>query len=239
MPHILLTRPTDASRRFADRLVGAGVAQGDITIAPVFDIVVPPLALNPDPGTLLILTSQNAVQAAAQVLAGASYRAVCVGDRTTQSAQAAGFDARCLGDTVSEFLDRFAGHPGPVLHLRGTHTTTDIAQHLAQAGQAAQSQVIYDQRETPWTDTVYDNLKGGTPVVLPLFSPRSAALVCKRLNAAVRHQIVAISPAVAQVCRDFGFDCVAVASQPNGQAVLDLTKAAYVQPSLEAGSQAP
>ncbi len=227
MAHILLTRPKPASENFAKALVKEGVAIKQIHQAPAFRINMKIDWDAPAAGTLLILTSQNGVQAAANNLVPGEYSAICVGDKTSRLAQKLGFDAHFAGSTVAELLKRFPEVDGPVCHLRGAHTTDSIAQHLQGLGHSATQIITYDQPELPWTDTVYDLLKGGTPVVLPLFSPRTAELVCARHHDFSRHTAVAISSAVESVCQQHGFDRILVAETPIGPAMLDRTIAAY------------
>jgi len=227
MAHILLTRPAGLSQSFAKMLVDGGVNPDHIHHAPAFKIALKTDWTPPPPGTLLILTSQNGVRAAAQNMTPDQYRAICVGDKTSRLAQELGFDAQFGGTTVAELLTSFPGPLAPVCHLRGAHTTDDIAAQLTALGHSATQIITYDQPEIPWKDAQYALLRGGTPVVLPLFSPRTAQLVCSRHHDFSRHTAVAISPAVQAVCQQHGFGRVFVAQTPVGPAVLDRTIAAY------------
>jgi uroporphyrinogen-III synthase len=89
--------------------------------------------------------------------------------------------------------------PGPLIHLHGEHTRGDVAKRLNSAGIETHEAVIYRQEALPLSAEVIALIGGADPVVLPLYSPRSAALVgagISRVGPNVR--AIAMSPAVAE-----------------------------------------
>lgn len=218
VPTLLLTRPRDQSLRVALAFRAAG-GQGPILISPMLRIApVPGLTALPDGP--LIFTSENGVRAAMALGTLAGRRCYAVGPRTGAIARAAGAacadaggDARSLRALIAR--DRPAG---PLHHLRGSHVAGDLAAGLAADGVAVESHVVYDQRSQPLTDAARRALGSERPVILPLYSPRTARLVGDALDAPPRRtRVVALSPAVAGAWRWPG--PVTVAERPDGAAM--------------------
>lgn len=191
-PWLILTRPEAQARGF----LAALDHDGPLVISPVMKIV----ATGPVPDLSayagLILTSANA----AGLVPGLAGRTVhCVGARTAETVRAAGAEigrvAHDADDLVAQLVAR-PGTAGPLLHLHGQHSRGAIADRLNSAGIETDEAVIYDQSPLPLSPEAVALIEGEEPVVLPVFSPRSARL----LRAAVsrvgpRVVVVAISPA--------------------------------------------
>lgn len=163
-PLILLTRPQAAAERFAARLPGA-----DVVIAPLMRIV--PVAH--DTARLhaagrLVLTSIHAVPAAGP---GEGREAFCVGPATAAAARAAGFTVIEGPGDAARLGPMLAGQEG-LLHPHGRHVT---------AGLPVEGMVVYDQIAEELSESGLAALRGGRPVLWPLFSPRSARLAARAL----------------------------------------------------------
>mgnify|MGYP005752537667 CR=1 FL=1 len=179
-PPLLLTRPEADARRFARLLPG-----WPAVIAPILRIE--PVAhdgaaLASAPG--LVFTSAHAVPAAGP---GRGRPAICVGAGTGAAARAAGFAVTEGEGTATSLLPLIAACPTPLIHPHGRH----LARALPVPGV-----VVYDQVPQPLTAEAAALLAGEGPVILPVFSPRSARLLAE----AVGHVraplwLVAISPA--------------------------------------------
>ena len=83
LPYILLTRPCDQARSFAEALTLRGVAVQNIVIDPILKIeaVAAPFDFAPIQG--LLITSANAVAHLPADLVGSNLPAYCVGEATT------------------------------------------------------------------------------------------------------------------------------------------------------------
>lgn len=212
MMTLLLVRPEARSRELAAALAARGVRPRFI-VSPVMEIRAREVTLPEN--VELILTSQNAVAS----LPAGSWRAWCVGDRTAEAARAAGLDAVSAGGDVGDLLPLLLEvRPRSLIHVRGEHATGDLAGRLVAAGIAAREVVAYDQVPLPLTAEAAEALAKTGVVVLPLYSPRSAALVAGDAGpwrAEVR--AVAISEAAARA-----FDRpahVSLAPVPSGEAM--------------------
>lgn len=186
LPAFLLTRPAAQSHRFAAQLhqrFGTDIA---VTISPLLApaFLAPPFPHGPF--ATLIFTSETGVAAFLAHPARPAdlpNRAYCVGDRTANAAKAAGLEpVSADGDAANLIsLIQQSGQRGRLLHICGQHTRGDIAQTLTDAGTPTQSCALYDQIAQDLTETAVALLKGERPVLVPLFSPRSAALFCEQV----------------------------------------------------------
>ena len=201
---LLMTRPRPASERFAAQLETAVGPFGQRIVSPILDIVPLPSAAEFPPGAIPVFTSENAVAVAARLFGRIGGLAYCVGDRTAVAAAAAGFDAVSAGGDVSDLVALLAERPpeAEVIHLSGRHQTGDLAERLVAEGIRARRVEIYDQAAQPLSRAAQSAIAGGAPVLLPLFSPRSARLVASGLDSRNAPLLIAaLSPAVMAAWR--------------------------------------
>ncbi|MGV6849675.1 MAG: uroporphyrinogen-III synthase [Marinibacterium sp.] len=202
-PVLLLTRPAAASQRFVDRL-GQDM---DRDILDCLRLVVSPLVriaplkdrIDLGPARGLILTSANGVAMAGRLLPHRDMPVYTVGQATAQAAELEGWKAVCAGRTADELV---AGMPGlappvPLAHLHGRHTRGNIAVRLSEAGIPVRGHAIYDQLEEKLTSDAASALAGPAPVIAPLFSPRTAALLTDQGRISAPFYPIALSQAVA------------------------------------------
>ena len=220
-PLILLTRPVAQAERFAGDCRAAFGDRAEVLIAPMQDISL--LAL-PDipPGTALIFTSENGVRAYQTGGGAAGLTAYCVGDRTAQAANGAGLNALsaagAAGDLVA--LIREDHHSGALMHLHGTHVRGDITKRLSDAGLNASGHVVYEQQELPLSQEAIRALSGPRRIIVPLFSPRSAALFATAVPPFCRPDLICISPATRDALPSELLPRASLAGSPTGAAML-------------------
>lgn len=224
-PALLMTRPEAASEAFVADLAQR-VVLGPVVISPVLEIV--GLPHDPvEPGVAgIILTSAHAL---AHYRGPVSVPAYCVGPRTTQAARAAGFDAVQAGETADALVDFIVSHPptGPIVHLHGRHTRGNVAPRLRHAGINVQERAIYDQQSRPLTSEAHALLDGERPVILPLFSPRSALLVCEEIGGHAPRWVVAMSESVRDAAAQANARRMIVAPRPDGAAMCAAVSGLY------------
>lgn len=224
-PTILLTRPLAQSLRFADQVGGAVISP--LMLPEFLDPALPETDF-----AAVILTSETGVQAARRISAtGAALPdlAYCVGNRTTQAARAAGFQALSAEGDASALLALIkARHTsGKLLLLRPEDTAGDLTKDLNSAGIDTVSVIVYRQKPQSLTAEATALLQGDTPVILPVFSPRSARLLVaeiRRINGHAPLWLAALSPAVAQAF-DLPAELIQIAAQPDASAMLDAVTA--------------
>lgn len=212
---LVLTRPDRQSRRFAAEL-GLDLP---VEIAPVMEIVLS------DAGPLgdargVIFTSENGVRAAVAsgLRAGEAH---CVGANTARAAREAGFKVRQTGRTADELVAALLAAEdvtGPLLHLSGEHTRGEVAERLSAAGLPTEARVVYRQDERALPQALVARLRDGAPVLLPLFSPRSAALVSAQVGRAPGAAVICLSDAVRAACT-LEAETVETCAAPTGDAM--------------------
>lgn len=208
-PICLLTRPEAQSHDFAARLQDAGIG---CVIAPLIRIAaLPHDSARAQSAPVLALSSVHAVGFAGP---GAGRHAFCVGPATARAARNAGFAVtQGPGDGAGlAALMRKAGTDGAqALHLHGRHRATALP---------GAAMAVYDQIAQPLSAQAQTAITGQNPIVVPLFSARSAKLSADALHKATAPiYTVAISPRA-----DAAFDRTAlqreIAPRPDASAMV-------------------
>lgn len=218
MPTLLLTRPIDASRRFA-AMMGDRLGEIAVVTAPLIGIrmVADAPEIAPDEG--YILTSENAVAAIVQH-GLPRRRAWAVGDRTAAAAAAAGVPVRSAAGDAASLIDLILAENehGPLVHLRGAHARGDIATRLTAAGVPTRATIVYEQPANGLPDAV-QHLTG--PIVAPVFSPRTAALLTANWRGHAPMFLVAMSDAVATELAGLQRVALQIARAPDARSMAD------------------
>lgn len=217
-PRILLTRPLAASRKFAEALETQGL---NVMHAPVQDIQ--PVAFDmPYKMAGAIFTSRNGVGA----VDGADLPCWCVGDATTRAAQTAGWRAKSAGGDAEALLKRIlADAPAiPLVHFRGAFARGNLAQRLSEAGVETHEVVVYQQVSVPLSPDALAVLNGENPVILPIFSPRSAAQLVQQGPFSAPLVVVAMSDAVASEAAALAPARLVVAEKPDAGSMVAAIK---------------
>ncbi|MDD7971431.1 uroporphyrinogen-III synthase [Roseinatronobacter alkalisoli] len=241
---LLLTRPEQAAQDFAQLVMAAGW-RWPVVIAPLMQIshCAPDMDALAGAGTL-VFTSRHGVAAWRAAGGGCELPVWCVGPRTAQAARQAGFaqvHQAPGGDAVSLRAALLAARPvPPVLHLRGDHTAMVLAAELVKAGIPARDAVLYRQHARALSDAARTLLSHPVPVVVPLFSPRSARLFAAELaNLPVPHRaalhVIAISQACAGALGATKCAGIHVAARPDADAMRDAV--ITLQAELEEGDK--
>ncbi len=200
-PLLLLTRPRAASERLRAALEAALGAPVRAILSPAMEIVATGPAPDLSGAAALIFTSANGVRFAGGLHGRGAY---VVGARTAGAVHATGGEVLHQAPDSAALLDHLTAHPpqGALLWLRGRHARGDIAGKLAAAGIPATETVIYDQRALALSPEMLAALQGEHRAILPLYSPRSAALVGGAMARPGRGlRTIALSPAVARAWR--------------------------------------
>ncbi len=221
-PTILLTRPDPSATQFAALLCDRITENVPVVSSPLLEIVYQGQLPNLSPFEGMIFTSRHGV--AAFVQHAKPFAGVCyaVGDATAMAAQRAGLRVLSAGGDAQALIGRILadGHTGPMLHVRGKHSQGDIALHLSQAGCPTQEAIVYAQQEQSLTPEAKTVLNREKPVVLPLFSPRTARIFYKQHQQGAPLFIAAMSENVAKIARQFPHQQIAIARQPDKNAML-------------------
>ena len=221
-PILLLTRPRASSEAFARQFHARFGTDWPVIISPLFEIAL--LDATIPPADALIFTSQHGVSAFAARDSADGRIAYCVGARTAQAAQAAGFKAIAGEGGAEALVPVIAGEHrgGSLLHARGEEVAFDVAKALNLAGIETKTVILYRQRSLPLSAEAITTLEGKASVLVPLFSPNSA----RAFQAALPEThtplfIAAISAAVAKSCLPAALNRIEVAPSPDANGVLE------------------
>lgn len=217
----VLTRPSAQGDRFAAALSNRFGPRLAITASPLIAPHFLPTEIAPIPYAALILTSETGAFSATRHK-NLPTRAYCVGDRTAATARSLGLVALSADGDASALISliRNSGERGPLLHLRGQDARGDIAATLTAAGIPTDQAVTYDQRPQPLSPAARTLLNGTGPVLIPLFSPRTAALLAAQGPFNAPLWVAALSPAVAQGAAPLDPARQVTADAPNADALL-------------------
>lgn len=219
-PCVLLTRPLDKSTALEKEL-RAVRPDMRVVIAPILGIehLRPPLPLQNFAG--VILTSAAAVDGISHWSLPAGFPAFCVGQRTQTAAQEAGLAVKLKRDTAKDLTDELIANPplAPLVFARGRHVASDMADVLNSAGLETFESIVYDQISCELSQDVIDALLECTHVIVPVYSPRSAALLSAQMPD-VPITLIAISANAAEAWSGPKPTATVIADQPNGAAML-------------------
>ena len=221
-PTILLTRPLPQSERFA-REIAAQIGHVPVMISPLFQarfLQQPPRAAQ----GAVIFTSETGVAAA---VAGGHVRAdqiaYCVGSRTAQAAAQAGLnpldakgDWRDLALLIQSHCPR-----GPVTFFCAQDAPIHLEAALAGAGYVVARVEVYTQDILDLSAAARKVLRGDAPVILPLFSPKSAQVLAQHIPQKLAPLWLACISAACLSSFDAEYARSAIAHRPNAAALLD------------------
>lgn len=172
----------------------------------------------------VIFTSETAVRAFARLEARRSFQAWCVGERTAKVARHAGFKVSVgPGDAqgLAGIIER--SRPGArYFWPHGADTAFDMASALNGAGVRTNSATVYDQVAKPLSVEASEILQQACPVLVPLFSTRSAALFAEEARHATAPLLIAVIGAhAAQEMAMLKPERCIVSARPDSESLLD------------------
>lgn len=222
---VLVTRPLAEACAFATALTDRFGTRVRPVLAPLMAVRVLTPALPPGPFAGVIFTSSAGVEAAPRLQPHLPQHAWCVGRKTAERATAAGFRARSADGDADALVAAIMADPpnGRLLHLSGQDTRGEVAERLVSAGIETVSLIIYRQDPQPLSPEGAGVLSAEGPVILPLFSPRSAALFHAAMPPDIRASLylVAMSAAVAGEARPIPHCALIIAPELTAEAMLE------------------
>lgn len=241
-PTLIITRPAPQAARFATQMKTQW--SGDIIVSPLLEIA--PIDAVPPIVNAYIFTSANGVAQTERLSLDTDLPAYCVGQKTADAAQNAGFrtvvgpgNAAGLIDTITN-----ANTSGPLAMIRGTHARGNVASSLQNRGIECADIIAYDQKPMQLNAAARAALSGKNPVVVCLFSPRTAALFADQGPFCAPLHLVAISTTALP---DLTTVSHRIAVKPDGASMVDATRACLIalsdqpdqgSPNLEGPAQA-
>lgn len=223
-PVLLLTRPEQDAQRFAQMVTRELDVDWRVVVSPLIAPAPVKIEACACGAGDVIFTSQHAV-APFSAACGAARVAWCVGSHTAAVARAAGFDVKQGPGDAKGLLSLIAQlrPTGPLIHARGEHIAHPIVPALQAAGFQAQDVLCYRQRAMDLSAHAQAVLAQQAPVIAPVFSPRTASILCESVLACTAPlYLVAISTTVAENLRAFSGAYVQVAETPTAAGILQV-----------------
>lgn len=215
---LLMTRPADASEQFFRSLPKDVQSRLHLIISPLLHISPTGADVLLDDVAGIIFTSARALPFATGVR---PIPVFCVGEATRREAEQAGWQVRVSAPTADALIQALteAKPTAPLLHIAGRHRRGDIAGRLSAQGIEAHEVVVYEQNVMPFTQDAKMALDGSSPVIVPLFSPRTAAAFAAQHRGSAPLSLVAISAAALQPTQDVPAEYASSADTPTADAV--------------------
>ena len=220
-PILLLTRPPGASRRMLEELKAEGISGFTAIESPLLGIEHTGPLPDLDGVGGVIFTSANGVRA--WVCLGGPELGLCytVGDATAAAAAGAGFDPRSARGDADALVALIAADAPkvPLVHARGTHARGRVAERLLAQGIETREAVIYDQPAQELSASARQALDESAPVIVPLFSPRSAAQFASGGPFRAPLQVAAMSAEVVAALGALYVSGMVIADRPDAAAM--------------------
>lgn len=222
---VLITRPRHQGESLAQKLSARFGQRVRPLVAPLMEPGYLTPAVPEGPFDAVIFTSAHGVEGALRLNVPLPDLAWCVGQSTAARATEAGFVTRSAGGNVSDLITALLAAPGTgrFLYLRGVNTTGDLENVLIAKGNQVLSLQVYLQKSIPLAGDSLALLRQPGPLVVPLFSPRSAGLFARALpsDTCADLLIAAMSEAVATAAADLPHRALVTATRPDAEAMLD------------------
>lgn len=224
-PLLILTRPAYAATRFAEE---ARARLGDalpVLIAPLMAPVFHQPALPEGVPDGVIFTSETGV-AGLSAMVDWRVKAICVGPLTAKVATDNGWPATAIGGDAERLLAALTEQrpQGRWIHARGRDAAGALATRLAETGMAITEAVVYAQEPQPMPQALRAAFAENTPLLLPIFSPRSGRLLIEALgdlgSVTAPLYIAAISQAAAATVSGLAASSIEIAASPDGPGML-------------------
>ena len=226
MSLLVLTRPYIQALSFSEALTSSGVASEDIIIDPILRIepVTPIKKLKHFKS--ILLTSSNALKHLPPYFVGSRLPAFCAGNSTTEAAISHGFLAKCLGETATELRNALLQSPSPepIAYLCGDYITLDFEEFFRGSKLWVENIICYSQISVKLSMATVKVLNDNRGSIVPVFSQRSARLLCEQNINWKEHCAVSISKNTAEICKKAGFGKTIVATHPSAQSMLAAIK---------------
>ena len=206
MTTVLLTRPKQQSEALAEILIQRGFST---IVAPMVDIEIA-MPVLPDMNQVqsILFTSRQAPDSFAKTCLENGYdlakmRVLAVGSTTAEAARVAGFGTIKIAAGSAEALVKqaqllFDKKNGPLLYVRGSEVSSDIAGILAKDGLIVENFIVYKaQSATSLPKEVIDAMFVGEIAAVMFYSARTAEILIKLIK---ENRLASACPQIIAIC---------------------------------------
>lgn len=194
---LLLTRPEGGNERFClniEHLLG----QCEILDNPLQKIEFLETLIEVKEESILIFTSINGLRASEKYNLR-NKKCFVVGENTRKIATSAGYEVLASSSDQENLLKliKLKNPTESMVHIRGKHTAGNLCDSLKNNDFSCFEITGYNQQPLKIKKQIFHKVKSGRPVILPIFSPRSAKLLLNELDLTGFH-VAAMSEAVSK-----------------------------------------
>lgn len=238
MKRILITRPREQAEALAAKLEAKGYAP---LIEPLLEVEIRTgnamlldVALMRNPLAILV-TSRQAVEAAAKLSGRRDVPLLCVGEATADYAKEKGFTVAGFCETAAGLAELTESHfpPGSLLYLRGEQVSRDLATELSPLGFTLSSLVLYRAvAATSLSDALCSSIAKGELAGALFFSQRTAEVYAELAQSHAlesKHRAltaVCMSAPVSHKLSSLPWKSLKVAAKPDERNMLNALEAA-------------
>ena len=221
---ILITRPLQQSRRFAETLVKQFGKNLEICASPVLEIKFFKVEIKLNSFDGLIFTSESGVRAFSNLNQQSEKKVYCVGAYTSEIARKSGLSVTHTEKNVEDLKTWLIENDAErrLLYLCGQHISNNREMAFEESKITIVSQIIYDQLPRKLSPGAIQFLSDVRPVLLPIFSERSYEILSRQFKSSMKSPRIAIclSSAIANKVKDDEFEKVLISSQPDLESLI-------------------
>jgi uroporphyrinogen-III synthase len=219
---LLLTRPLDGNERFCSKIKHL-LYKCEILDSPIQKIEFLPGLSKVNKDAVLIFTSVNGLRAVEKHNL-TNNRCFVVGKNTKKIAVNFGYEVLgCSKD--QENLLKLIKSKKPkesMVHIRGKHTVGNLCYSLKKREFSCLEIIGYNQEPLKIKKQNLQKIQSGRPVILPIFSSRSAKLLQSNIDL-TGFNVVAISQAVAQILKGVELGELVISKKPDLDSMQEAT----------------
>jgi uroporphyrinogen-III synthase len=221
---LLLTRPLGGNERFCLKIKHL-LYSCEILDNPIQRIDFLPSLSKVNKNSVLIFTSANGLRAAKKHNL-INKKCFVVGANTKKIAVSFGYDVLGFSKDQENLLKLIKSKKPTesMVHIRGKHTVGNLCDALKRNQFSCLDIIGYNQEPLKIKKQNLQKIQSGRPVVLPIFSPRSAELLQSNLDL-TGFNVIAISEAVAKIVTGVELGELVISKKPDLNSMQEATLA--------------
>ena len=221
---LLLTRPLDGNERFCLKIKHL-LYSCEILDNPIQKIDFLPSLSKVNKNSVLIFTSANGLRAAKKHNL-INKKCFVVGANTKKIAVSFGYDVLGFSKDQENLLKLIKSKKPTesMVHIRGKHTVGNLCDALKRNQFSCLDIIGYNQEPLKIKKQNLQKIHSGRPVILPIFSSRSAELLQSNLDL-TGFNVIAISEAVAKIVTGVELGELVISKKPDLNSMQEATLA--------------
>ena len=221
---LLLTRPLDGNERFCLKIKHL-LYSCEILDNPIQKIDFLPSLSKVNKNSVLIFTSANGLRAAKKHNL-INKKCFVVGANTKKIAVSFGYDVLGFSKDQENLLKLIKSKKPTesMVHIRGKHTVGNLCDALKRNQFSCLDIIGYNQEPLKIKKQNLQKIHSGRPVILPIFSSRSAELLQSNLDL-TGFNVIAISEAVAKIITGVELGELVISKKPDLNSMQEATLA--------------